>query len=153
MSAGLRPWECGRRRVASLCCEVAPQPPSHSGSPGSMIWMLHISDPQARQGGRKRHDVFLAWEFGTLTQTPTPTPSQAHAARSSLQHYLSAYHAPPTHISLQTHISTAALSPTCALTHHLAHSRMLQPTAGSPSLLPRGHGAWPGWAQAEGFGA
>lgn len=115
--------------------------------------MLHISDPQARQGGRKRHDVFLAWEFGTLTQTPTPTPSQAHAARSSLQHYLSAYHAPPTHISLQTHISTAALSHTCALTHHLAHSRMLQPTAGSPSLLPRGHGAWPGWAQAEGFGA
>lgn len=96
--------------------------------------MLHTLDPQARQGGRKGHDVFLAWEFGTLTQTPTPTPSPAHAARCSLQHSLSAYHAPPTHVSLQTHISTAVLSPTCTLTpphtltHALAHSWLSLPS-------------------------
>lgn len=76
-----------------------------------------------------------------------------HAARSSLQHFLSAYTRHPltgpcrhTSPQLRSHLHT--------LTHHLAHSRMLRPreqpaAAHSWLSLP----PWPGWAQAEGFGA
>ena len=78
------------------------------------------------------------------------TPSQAHAARSPLQHWLSAHYLPPTHTSSQAHTSPWLCShthtyrpppPNTSLHTHacLGPGRKQQPpTAGFPSLPAEG---------------
>lgn len=154
MSGGLRPREVGADMLQCMLCREGPCWlfwTLREHSPGcSTHWMLG----QARW--QEGHDVFSAWGFGTLTQTPIPIPSQTHAAHSLHQHYLSAHHMPPTpRLCRHTHLHSCAatpLAPSHTLTRTLTHA---QPTAGSPPFywevmvaglaglrMNEGFGAW-----------